>query len=113
MLSALQGDPSAILSTAANAKTIVAAIRDLAATRLGFTPFYGPQPKPEDPTGAAPNDELPLDVAGTVAVNVAHHVVEAIVGSKAVLLSGADIAVTAEIEQEFEMASAAEATRET
>ncbi len=104
---ALQGNTTTIIAFARNGSSIANFFRDAVATKLGSTPFYGPQPN----TPGNPKGEIGADLAGTVAVNVFDHEVEARIGPTASLRSGGDIQVLAEISEAVQMASTAEATR--
>ena len=106
---AFQGNAESLASLALNGPAFGNYFRDMVATRFGATPFQGPAPDPGTP--ATPGFELPLDIAGTVAITVFKHTVEAIIGAGAVLKSGKDIAVTAELDESVQMISQAEATR--
>ncbi len=61
----------------------------------------------QDPTESG----VPVEVAGTFAINVFQHTVNATVGSQAVLRSGKDINIEAEVEEDIGLGSISEATR--
>ena len=104
---ALQGNTTTIIAFARNGTSIANFFRDAVATKLGSTPFQGPQ----NQTPGVPKQEIGADLAGTVAVNVFDHEVEARIGATASLRSGGDIQVLAEITEAVQMGSTAEATR--
>ena len=99
----LTGDPVALLGIAKNGPVFANDVRD-AMKQLNGTYVQPPVP------GQPPQEDA-VDIAATVSVNVFTHTVEATIGAGAVLQSGSDVTVTAEIEESIKLGSAAEATR--
>ncbi len=111
---ALTGQPQALAFGAAGAMNFVTSLRSGAANKAqSTTPQHNPN-APCRPSTPAPGADtgVNFELAGTFAINVFEHTVEAKVGPKAVLKSGKDIQVLAEIEQVTSVVSISEATRD-
>ena len=96
-------NPENLLAGLRNAQTIVDAFREASATK-SLDPILPDSSNPDD-TG------IPADIAGTVAVNVYRHTVLATVGPTAVIQSGADLTIAADVTEYTSAVSDAEATR--
>ena len=98
----LTGDPLSIIAIAKNASTFANDVRSAGRKLMGTAVDS------DDPTAGGTDS---VDIAATVSVNVFTHTVEATIGAGAVLQSGSDVTVSAEIEESIQLGSAAEATR--
>ncbi|WP_428673984.1 LEPR-XLL domain-containing protein, partial [Roseibium sp.] len=71
-----------------------------------------PNPTPPDPATTPPDTGAPVDLSGTIAINILDHNINATIGSTATLRSGADLEISSHIEQSVQMGSSSEATRD-
>ncbi len=114
LASAATGQTQGLISSAIGAQTFVTFIRDKIAKKAqSTTPQQNPN-APCRPSTPAPGADpgVNFELAGTFAINVYQHTVEAKVGPKAILKSGKDIVVSATIEQDTSVVSISEATRD-